>query len=228
MILSTIFPLALLVNTIAASQIPQSVSRRSVEDILTSVFGPLSNWNATRLIDVDPQAIIEGQPATSDVILSWQPPQSASAAQYKELEALLKENDALQAGGVPEKRALSKCYRSGSYVLQENLRRGAFWTAGFCYSIPDGRSRLWPVYRAGYIGSDGSWHYFRDVVKNKQISVLYTLDATEGHEFAFADCVATFEELIRGCHGGNPDSQGGVAVNWDRTTTVRCDPNDLS
>jgi len=110
--ISPILALAFVAATTLAMPSPPTETKTSTtRELVASVYGPLSSWEPIRLIDAFPDALVDGKPVNSSVVLGYRAPALATAEQRNRAQELLFSRE----GGI-QKRAEFGCYRAGHYI----------------------------------------------------------------------------------------------------------------
>jgi hypothetical protein len=98
-------------TTIAMPGSPTETKPSTARELVASVYGPLSSWEPIRLIDAFPDALVDGKPANSSVLLGYRAPALTTAEQRSRAQELL-----FSRGRTVRKRDDFGCYGSGRYV----------------------------------------------------------------------------------------------------------------
>ncbi|KAH9204087.1 hypothetical protein DL95DRAFT_498670 [Leptodontidium sp. 2 PMI_412] len=208
--LTTFLTTAILASTGLSAPAPAD------SDAVTSIYGPLDTWTPVKLIDVYPDALVDGLPVNDSVIYSYEPPASATLAQHDALSAALSARSLF-------KRESQTCYRSGTYVFQSQLQsaKNTICSEASGKSIDNGGS--YGSFRSWYDAGGNNWRHIQNSNGN-DATVWFWIKIHEGNVFNWNLCFNGFYKLIQNCHGSNPDSAGGVIWGYSEKIDVQIDP----
>lgn len=200
MILIRLLAGVFLASTALCTPTPQKVRRN--KEIIEEAYGPLDAWKPIFLIDVDPNAILDGLPVNDTVIYSYEPP-SPTEAIHKRYNELTAANSKLS------KRKDHDCYDSPVWVPQSHLYSAK---DQFCGDINNNgglgsgqsRGQTKNLYKA----ADGSYQHFMKQ-DGTFAGVWYWIKVRDGFVWIFNNGFDTMFDVIWNCPGRNPNSAGG-------------------
>lgn len=203
-----------------------SAQQKKLQEVLTDIHGPLDKWIPIKLIDVFPDAKIDGIPANDSIIYSYEPPAGASSAQLQLASNLLSSklltnSFSIQSSGDPE------CYNSGSWVFQNQLFSAK---SQFCNDAATrGLDNVHGYATYLFWWLDERTNNYVPFTRNdgSTTAVFFWINVNPGFSFNWDVCFGGFWTLIAGCRGDNPDSAGGELYNFNNgQIDVRIDPDD--
>jgi hypothetical protein len=196
-------------------------AQKSPEEVLIQ-----EGWIPIKLIDVFPDAKIDGVPANDSVIYSYEAPAGASSAHLKRAANLLSDKDATHSFS-PRGDGDPQCYTSGSWVFQNQLysAKDTFCSDASTHGLDNGHG--YAAYKNWwYNDATSTWTQFTRS-DGSTTSVFFWINVNPGFYFNWDVCFNGFWTLINTCHGSNPDSAGGMIYNYNYGQIhVQIDPSD--
>ncbi|KAH6714812.1 hypothetical protein BKA61DRAFT_672792 [Leptodontidium sp. MPI-SDFR-AT-0119] len=179
-------------------------TEKSIKDIVTGVYGPLDTWMPVYLIDVYPDALIDGAPANSSVILRYDPPAITNAQRDLVSAHLSARSSSLQARDGTE-----NCFNTGTWIFQNQLfsAENDFCSHAQDKNLSNGGS-YWENLSLWFDHNTNNWAPFT-TAQGTTDTVFWNFQVNPGFQFNWNVCFNAMWTLINDCHGSNPDSAGG-------------------
>ncbi|KAH8589055.1 hypothetical protein B0O99DRAFT_600283 [Bisporella sp. PMI_857] len=202
---------SLIAAALLGTAISAPTAEKSIKDIAIEVFGPIDTWTPIYLKDFDPTALIDGLPVNSSVVYARVPPTNPDLTELA--LSRLSSHQTLRRSNSLSKRDLT-CYQTGLWLPQSQL-----WSAevDFCNKAQNDN-----ISNGGQTFQDKEW--WKDTSGNYQhfvrpdgnpTTVFFFIRVNSGYLFNWNICYNAFFDVIRDCHGWNPDTAGGGFAGYN-------------
>lgn len=190
----SVFSVAILVGAVFAAPSPSLTKGKDSKDVHTKAHGPMDGWTPIRLIDVFPNATVDGEPADESVIYSYVPPANITSEALRNLIAGRSISAKRQSG--PDS---TRCSWGGHEVAHNQIISASGTFCGEAVAaLPYGgqhtqNKNLW---------LDGStWRHFTNQYGGEN-TVFFGLTRMGNRRTPREECVARFTSLSHQCPAG--------------------------